>query len=399
MKKNYLDKFQYYFFISLFIFYISSCVNSSELDKRDKENELLKEEIKQKEKELILKVHDEELQRQNDSLKLLIDKPNQSLADKFESVKKSIYLIYTTSDASVSQGSAFVINSNGDAISNYHVFENASTAIAINSEGKRFVIDKIYVCNKEKDYIIFRIGPDFSGVDFVKFATIESRIGDECFAIGNPKELAQSLSKGIISGYREDRHLIQTTAQITHGSSGGALFNNNGEVIGITSSGMGEADLNFAVNIKDLPLNNYNNSSLNSKIVLENTNNDEESKIKETVQGYFIGMEKNNNTSINYLSNILDRCYMFYNITKEDAMKNDYEYKSSKGIEVKSCDVDWNSLLITKKNDGFTISFNMLYTMLRREINKPNKFNLKLFMELNSNYKIKSVYENILDKH
>jgi serine protease Do len=47
---------------------------------------------------------------------------------------------------------------------------------------------------------------------------------------------------------------IQTTTEITHGSSGGPLFNMKGEVIGITTSGIGEANLNFAMNIQKLSI-------------------------------------------------------------------------------------------------------------------------------------------------
>ena len=50
----------------------------------------------------------------------------------------------------------------------------------------------------------------------------------------------------------ENDNLIQTTTAITHGSSGGPLFNMKGEVIGITTSGVGEGDLNFAMNMQKL---------------------------------------------------------------------------------------------------------------------------------------------------
>lgn len=77
------------------------------------------------------------------------------------------------------------------------------------------------------------------------------------FAIGNPKGLESTLSTGIVSSIRSSDHLIQTTAEITHGSSGGPLFNMKGEVIGITSAGLGEANLNFAVDIRSLNLSGY----------------------------------------------------------------------------------------------------------------------------------------------
>jgi serine protease Do len=391
-----------YFFVLLFILFIIGCTNSSEIDKKDKENELLRQEIKQKDIELDLQTHETYLQRQNDSLKSILPKSERSLSDKYDAVKKSIYLIYTSNETTLSQGSAFVINADGDAISNYHVFANASNMIAINSEGKRFVIDKIYAYDKDKDYIIFRIGPNFNDFNYVKIATNLPRIGEECFAIGNPEGLIQTLSTGIVSSYRNGNHLIQTTAQITHGSSGGALFNKNGEVIGITSSGIeGGGDLNFAININDLPLNNYTNSVTTPNVISqEDITNDEQNEIKKTIDGYYSSQLNSDYGDMkNYLNDYLDRFYTYYNISKEQVIQSVYDYNISKGITPKTCNVDWNSVLITKKTDGYTASFNMLYVIMRREANKPTQFNLKLFFELTSNFKIKSAYENILDRH
>lgn len=232
-----------------------SCNNPSENNSREKG------ELAQKNKELELRIKEIQLQKKEDSLNSLTSNKTKSLADEFEKVKKSVFLIYTTDDINTSQGSAFIINSNGDAISNYHVFENASKAIAINSEGKKFVIDKIYTYDKQKDYILFRIRSTFKDFNPVKIASEIPRVGDECFTVGNPRGLFQTLSTGVISGYRDNGHLLQISVPITHGSSGGPLFNKNGEVFGITTSGLGEADLNFAININDLPLMDYANST------------------------------------------------------------------------------------------------------------------------------------------
>ncbi|MBT7040932.1 MAG: trypsin-like serine protease, partial [Bacteroidetes bacterium] len=85
-------------------------------------------------------------------------------------------------------------------------------------------------------------------------------IGENVFAIGNPLGLEKTLSKGIISGYRgDDNELIQTDTDVTHGSSGGPLFNMRGEVLGITSMVLksGGANLNFAISIELLDLERF----------------------------------------------------------------------------------------------------------------------------------------------
>jgi len=90
-------------------------------------------------------------------------------------------------------------------------------------------------------------------ITHVKLAKILPKIGEGVFAIGNLEGLEQTLSNGIISSYREDKTYIQTNTAITHGSSGGPLFNMKGEVIGIISLGKQEGSLFFALSILKIP--------------------------------------------------------------------------------------------------------------------------------------------------
>jgi len=75
---------------------------------------------------------------------------------------------------------------------------------------------------------------------------------DPVYAIGSPRGVSGTISNGIVSGFVEKKPfgtmMIQTTAPISHGSSGGPLLNENGEVIGITTETFEDAqNLNFAV--------------------------------------------------------------------------------------------------------------------------------------------------------
>lgn len=74
--------------------------------------------------------------------------------------------------------------------------------------------------------------------------------GQKVVAIGSPLGLFNSVSDGIISGFRviDDVDMIQFTAPISHGSSGGALLNMYGEVIGISTAGIDEGqNINLAM--------------------------------------------------------------------------------------------------------------------------------------------------------
>lgn len=82
------------------------------------------------------------------------------------------------------------------------------------------------------------------------------RVGEKVYAIGSPEGLENTLSEGLISALRLDGKIrkIQFTAPMTTGSSGGALFDAQGRLIGITTEFYGErADLNFAVSIDEAP--------------------------------------------------------------------------------------------------------------------------------------------------
>jgi len=75
-------------------------------------------------------------------------------------------------------------------------------------------------------------------------------IGEHVYAIGAPEGLELTLSDGLISGFRhlDERKVIQTTAPISHGSSGGGLFDVEGMLIGITSFFLSDSqNLNFAI--------------------------------------------------------------------------------------------------------------------------------------------------------
>jgi serine protease Do len=184
--------------------------------------------------------------------------PPNSLGDLFNRHKSAIFLVYTSNDKDTFQGSGFFVSPNGIAVSNYHIFEGTfkGNEVIVTSSGKELHIKKVLEKNEDKDYIIFKVG-DVRNMNYLSISQAHPAIGEEVFAIGNPRGLEHTLSTGIISGYRREKQLIQTTAEITHGSSGGALLNMKGEVIGITSSGFGEANLNFAINIQKLPLNKF----------------------------------------------------------------------------------------------------------------------------------------------
>ena len=181
--------------------------------------------------------------------------PHTSLSEMYEKNKYAVFLIAVPqTETTYAQGTGFFISSSGIGISNYHVFEdgNNNEAVIKTIDNLQYRVKRILKSDKELDFIVFEVENDHLDFPFLTLANDLTGIGEDVFAIGNPRGLEHTLSKGIVSSYRENNTMIQTTTEITHGSSGGPLFNMRGEVIGITTSGIGEANLNFAMNIQSM---------------------------------------------------------------------------------------------------------------------------------------------------
>lgn len=166
------------------------------------------------------------------------------LTKLYEHSKPAVFMVLTDSK----QGTGFFVSA-GVGVTNFHVLDGAAleNVYIVTHDKRQLPIKEIIAYSEENDYAVFRV--EANQYPYLRLSLVESQVGEEVFAIGNPKGLEHTLSTGIVSAYRNERQLIQTTTEITHGSSGGPLLNMNGEVVGITTSGMGEANLNFAINI------------------------------------------------------------------------------------------------------------------------------------------------------
>ena len=167
-------------------------------------------------------------------------------------------MIYTNDGSSTAQGSGFFITSSGIAVSNYHVFKGSlkgKETIKL-SNGKTYKVKDVLAYSEKYDYILFKV--EGSNFNYIPVTKRGYEIGDEVYAIGSPKGLENTLSNGLIS-QSHTGYFIQISVPIDHGSSGGALINCYGEVIGITSGGRDDsgANLNFARDIRAIFTSNY----------------------------------------------------------------------------------------------------------------------------------------------
>lgn len=178
-----------------------------------------------------------------------------SSTEIFSRCNTAVFLVVNTDGEMVAQGSGFFINDEGLAVSNYHVFEGMSVGaemIKIPGSNKIYKVTDVYARNKERDFIIFRV--NIKGNNYLPIAESKPQVGEHVYAIGSPKGLENTFSSGEISQWRSD-DIMQINVPIDHGSSGGALINGYGEVVGITSGTFDEnssANLNYAMSIEQI---------------------------------------------------------------------------------------------------------------------------------------------------
>ena len=149
-------------------------------------------------------------------------------------------------------GTGFLIAKNGTLVTNFHVIKEAEEISVTLESGEIYKAAYLIRTDEEKDFAILRI--EAADVPFVDLGNSDgSRVGEEVMTIGTPQGLEQTVSTGIVSGRRimpAGYALLQTTAPISHGSSGGPLLNRDGKTIGIITAFIAEGqNLNFAVPI------------------------------------------------------------------------------------------------------------------------------------------------------
>jgi hypothetical protein len=148
----------------------------------------------------------------------------------------------------IALGSGFIIE-RGKIVTNLHVIEGAKYGyVLVNGEAIKHKVEGYISIDKKNDIAILSV-PTITKSPLL-LSDKKQSIGERIYAIGNPKGLSGTISEGIISGIRnlEDKELIQITAPISPGSSGGPVVNNSGEVIGIAVGTINSGqNLNFAI--------------------------------------------------------------------------------------------------------------------------------------------------------
>jgi serine protease Do len=150
-------------------------------------------------------------------------------------------------------GSGVVVTTDGYILTNNHVVEGAND-VSVDFIDGRTLDAKVIGTDKPSDLALLKV----AGTNFHAVALGDSdmvKVGDVVLALGNPLNVGQTVTMGIISakgrstgvgdGSYED--FLQTDAPINHGNSGGALVNTKGELIGINSQILSNSDGNIGI--------------------------------------------------------------------------------------------------------------------------------------------------------
>jgi tetratricopeptide (TPR) repeat protein len=172
----------------------------------------------------------------------------------YKKVTNAVVVIhaYDYSNELVKQGSGVVLNDKGYVVTNYHVLAGCDRLEILHNKEIIPYVDIIGI-DVEKDILILKI--EAKKFPAIKIGNSKKlNIGQRIYAIGSPLGYENTISEGIISGLRSyeesEKNFIQITASISAGSSGGAIVNDKGELIGISTLTAKEGqNLNFAIPI------------------------------------------------------------------------------------------------------------------------------------------------------
>ncbi len=206
--------------------------------------------------------------RKNDGNSLPRESNLKNAQDVFERFNESVYMVIAGEQGSWGQGSAVAISRNLLLTNCHVVYAGKSKAKGIylfhEKNSDNYFSAKIFASSVGQDKCILKSEKKLKPIPMRNDAD-EIKVGEQVLALGYPIAgdvegltgviAPLSLSEGIVSAIREDlklkTNMIQTTAYIINGSSGGALLDLNGNLVGITTQGIVGTSLNFAIRIDE----------------------------------------------------------------------------------------------------------------------------------------------------
>ncbi len=180
-----------------------------------------------------------------------------SAQEIFRAVGPSVYLITASTPEAIKRGDAYIGSavaiSSDTALTNCHIVENQTLITILDEETRQPLKSNVSAADQSTDRCFLKVEGKLNPISAVRrFGDLS--VGERVYTIGNPSGLTKTLGEGLISGLRQRNGIryVQTTAQISGGSSGGALVDSRGALVGITTFLLKDAqNLNFAIAAED----------------------------------------------------------------------------------------------------------------------------------------------------
>jgi serine protease Do len=163
--------------------------------------------------------------------------PTMTAGQVFEFVRPSIVLVEVvkkkTSKRKAGSGTGVIVRG-GDILTNCHVIKDAKKITVSQEQTKLSAVPTEDSSYKDDICFVRPVAP--IGVP-VTYAQKKAAVGDTVYAVGHPLAMGVSITSGIVSAWQRDKwgSMLQHTAAVTHGSSGGGLFDARGQLVGITT--------------------------------------------------------------------------------------------------------------------------------------------------------------------
>ncbi len=173
--------------------------------------------------------------------------PKTCLADRgsiFNENKSSVVIIYTygKDGSQIDQASGFIAGKDGVVVTNYHIISNAAR-IKIKFEDTMLDVKGLLYIDRDNDIAILKTGDNNLPAIRIRDADT-GPAGQKIYLLGSPKGEDKIILDGTLSRIKyvtSEKKLLLITAPVTKGCSGSPVFNENGEVIGIATFFMDEA--------------------------------------------------------------------------------------------------------------------------------------------------------------
>ena len=182
----------------------------------------------------------------------LVAEEDNFVTDIVEKYSESVVLVQAGryGDDDISFGSGVIVNNGRMIITNIHVVTGADKVWIVFPDETEMTVKGYVRADEDHDLVSIKLTEKKKPAFPVRIKPSHNvKIGQKVVAIGNPRGLTTTVSEGIISSKRkmdDGTVLLQTTAPISHGSSGGGLFNSDGDLIVITTFTYRESqNLNF----------------------------------------------------------------------------------------------------------------------------------------------------------